>query len=818
MSVAAIDFDPYRDWLKIADAARPLNPYQLLRLALLEADQTKIRAAYARQMDLLNTKDQGDDDRLVQRLRGELQRACDLLLNAERKAVLDGELRRQSRASIPQPSAEAQAAAGNQVQCRDCGRGNAPQRRFCGDCGAPLWEKCPQCSAECAADEVFCGGCGANIRGELDGQLRTYREQLQAAVQAAAAHRYDAALTQLRRLAAVDDHRFASIAEQALRSIETVERRRDNLLAHAAEQFHRGQEFVAAHAYEQAIAAVTEVDPALRTPEMEALLEQAQVARQELLRLSGEIRQGMEQKQYAGLLLKIERLLALKPGHAQAQGIAGQLRDHFYKLAKSKLAAFQYAAANEILLQIPHFVRTPEIDTLQDTAEELTALFACVQDGAQADDVLAALADKLVKFAPQNEEVARLRQRLANRLQKSPTTPRLAAPDWQPSPIKTPLGPPVEWLGYFTRIEPMETAAATLKEHPGEFFIALGLALQGIGVAETSVNLMSAEKGSVMAHLQGWQSLFSSQGPAMAWGLDVGDAALKAIKLTRDPKTGVVQVAACEYLLHEREVAGPDADLTRGEILEKTLREFASRVDLKGCQVIASLPAQRVLGRFCELPPLPAKKVQQAVQFEARHQFPIPLDELNWAYYLLNEAAGKSADDAPRRVMIVAARTSHVAERVQLLQRAGIAVNALQSESVALHNAVRYEFGEAEDESMVALIDVGVSSTSVVLSGPHSLWFRTFGPAGCNFTTQLTKQFQLTYEQAEQLKRAPAKARRYHLYRAATVPLLEQLSGEIERSLQNFHKQNPGRTISRVYGLGGGFRQHGLLHQLRFGK
>ena len=38
--------DVYRDWLKIAEPARPLNHYQLLRLKKFEDDPAKVREHY----------------------------------------------------------------------------------------------------------------------------------------------------------------------------------------------------------------------------------------------------------------------------------------------------------------------------------------------------------------------------------------------------------------------------------------------------------------------------------------------------------------------------------------------------------------------------------------------------------------------------------------------------------------------------------------------------------------------------------------------------------------------------------------------------
>src|SRR6185369_13894609 len=98
------------------------------------------------------------------------------------------------------------------------------------------------------------------------------------------------------------------------------------------------------------------------------------------------------------------------------------------------------------------------------------------------------------------------------------------------------------------------------------------------------------------------------------------------------------------------------------------------------------------------------------------------------------------------------------------------------------------------------------------------VWFRSFGLGGETFTQALTKQFQLTREQAEELKRNPAKARRYSLFCTTLEPLLVQLVSEIERSLASYARFNPAEPAQRLYGVGGGFQTHGVLRYLRSGK
>ena len=122
------------------------------------------------------------------------------------------------------------------------------------------------------------------------------------------------------------------------------------------------------------------------------------------------------------------------------------------------------------------------------------------------------------------------------------------------------------------------------------------------------------------------------------------------------------------------------------------------------------------------------------------------------------------------------------------------------------------------DRVRFLLLDIGLESTSFLVSSPRLAWFRSFGLGGESFTQALIKQFQLTREQAEELKRQPSKARRFSLFCATQEPLLVQLVSEVERSLASYNRYNDSAPVEHVYGLGGGFQTPGILRYLRWGK
>lgn len=94
--VDATTFDPYYKWLSIPPHEQPPNHYRLLGVALFEEDPEVIAAAADRQMGHIKSYTNGRYASHSQRLLTELAKARICLLNAERKASYDAQLKRET--------------------------------------------------------------------------------------------------------------------------------------------------------------------------------------------------------------------------------------------------------------------------------------------------------------------------------------------------------------------------------------------------------------------------------------------------------------------------------------------------------------------------------------------------------------------------------------------------------------------------------------------------------------------------------------------------------------------------------------------------
>ena len=96
------------------------------------------------------------------------------------------------------------------------------------------------------------------------------------------------------------------------------------------------------------------------------------------------------------------------------------------------------------------------------------------------------------------------------------------------------------------------------------------------------------------------------------WGIDIGQAGLKAVRLRYAEAAGQVLAVAFDYVPHPKLLSQPDA--VPEELIPQALETFLSRNDVGGDAVAISVPGQSALTRFIQLPPVESGKVAEIVK------------------------------------------------------------------------------------------------------------------------------------------------------------------------------------------------------------
>ena len=327
-----------------------------------------------------------------------------------------------------------------------------------------------------------------------------------------------------------------------------------------------------------------------------------------------------------------------------------------------------------------------EIEKLRDRARELDWLLEDLKLSPVADPPLLGLAERLVRLSPDDVQAQRLAAELRSRFEASPSDRRSAALPWAP-PRTYRYGFPVQALAGLQRIACSAAAEAEWRKSPGRFFVACGLALQGLDQAAISINLRPSPKTSLLRKL----TLLKRTSPTAAWGLDLGTTGLRAAHLTYDRQRSAVILDAVQTIEYRRSLTTVPDEAEQRQLKKEALVQFAARNSWKANGSASACPASRrwdALWNFRRSNPRSWKK-----RSGGRRVSNFPWTSRNWPGDISCSRARRRRlgnDSLPRRLQAV--KQYVVDNLVHLGEEAGLPVDVVQSECLALHNLAVYEF------------------------------------------------------------------------------------------------------------------------------
>ena len=300
-----------------------------------------------------------------------------------------------------------------------------------------------------------------------------------------------------------------------------------------------------------------------------------------------------------------------------------------------------------------------------------------------------------------------------------------------------------------------------------------------------------------------------------AWGIEIGQAGLKAIKLRYAEAAKQVVAVAFDYVPHAKLLNQPDA--VPDELIRQALETFLSRNPIGSDLVAISLPGQNALAKFIQLPPVEQSKVAEIVRYEARQQIPFALEEVIWDFQALGGGVEESGYLLDGEVGLFAMKREQVEHHLQPFLEKKVEVELIQIAPLSLYNFLCYdrlgyrkEQPREPSEDYSVVVDMGSDATTLMVTNGKKIWIRNMPVGGNHFTRALTKEMKLTFAKAEHLKCNATKSPDPRAVFQALRPVFNDYVAEIQRSIGFFSSVNRSAKISRLIGVGNGFRLAGL--------
>ncbi len=237
-----------------------------------------------------------------------------------------------------------------------------------------------------------------------------------------------------------------------------------------------------------------------------------------------------------------------------------------------------------------------------------------------------------------------------------------------------------------------------------------------------------------------------------------------------------------------------------------TIREIMQERAIKPGPAVISVSGQSVFSRFVKLPPVDKDKVHQIILYEAQQNVPFPIDEVVWDYQLIGRGEGDLD------VMLAAIKADIIVSITDAVQEAGIQTDTVDVAPMALYNAVRYNYANLAGCTLV--IDIGARSTDLVFMEQGRVFIRSVPVAGNAITQQIMREFELSFDDAEEMKCAHAFVAFGGAYEGASSEVADKVSkivrsvmtrmhAEIDRSIKFYRTQQNGQQPSQILLTGG---------------
>ncbi len=311
-------------------------------------------------------------------------------------------------------------------------------------------------------------------------------------------------------------------------------------------------------------------------------------------------------------------------------------------------------------------------------------------------------------------------------------------------------------------------------------------------------------------------------------GIDIGSYAVKVAAFTASrPSTFKMARSSHPHALYALGMAelfppGTDPETTEpGDdlIVDAIERAVVDSGMEKVSKAVIGVTGQAVTVRFVQMPRMTERELHDAVLMQADQLLPFDKETVVMDPQIIETA--DSSDDEMIRVLLVAARRNEIEKRIELVNRAGFDVLAVDVDAFAALSCFVSDV-EGESEENLALVNMGSRVTSInIVRGGSSLFHRDFNIGGSHLTKAVEEKFGVGFALAEALKTQhgvlseeeaveQGEEDRNPEVGDAMMPVLQDIAREIRRSFSYYEHQMYDRGVDRMVLTGGAAMLRGL--------
>jgi type IV pilus assembly protein PilM len=281
-------------------------------------------------------------------------------------------------------------------------------------------------------------------------------------------------------------------------------------------------------------------------------------------------------------------------------------------------------------------------------------------------------------------------------------------------------------------------------------------------------------------------------------GLDIGSSYIKAVKLKELKGSYELELFDVYPLPPELIVDGSIIDSIR---LVDSIKDMVKKAGIKTKDTVIAISGHSsVIIKRIALPEMSEEELQESIKFEAEQYVPFDIEDVDLDFQII----GPKEEPGQMDVILVAVKKDIINEYISVVKEAGLNPIIVDVDAFALENMYGINY-DIETDRNVALLNIGASTINMsILKGGISVFTRDSSLGSNLHTEAIQREFNLSYENAEKLKRGePIENVQPESVISVIESASEEILSEIIRSFDYYRSTTMHEDIAEVILSGG---------------
>lgn len=244
-----------------------------------------------------------------------------------------------------------------------------------------------------------------------------------------------------------------------------------------------------------------------------------------------------------------------------------------------------------------------------------------------------------------------------------------------------------------------------------------------------------------------------------------------------------------------------DGSIMDSSLVVDAIHRLNEATGVKVQDFATSLSGHSVIIKRIQVPAMAPEDLAEQIRWEAEQYIPFDINDVRLDYVVLEESEPGLESMG---ILLVAVKRDKVNDYVSVISQAGKSPVLVDVDAFAVQNAYEANY-DVDPTKTIALVNLGasVANINVLVRGQTSFW-RDISAGGNQFTEALQREFNLSFEQAERLKRGQT-VDRYTPSDARTVldAVSEELASEIQKTFDFFTATSSEGPVDEIVLSGG---------------